>query len=278
MFYAKNFIFDGITSEQMGLSLGELNGSGEATTSGGSDIEILSEKIFRKPVPYLYGVEQKPVLEFPLSVYSETEITAGGYSRISGVLFGQQSYKKLRIIQDDMSDVYFNCFLRSPQIIRIGNIIRGITFTVTCDAPWGWREPKTVSYNLQSLYPTSTLSDLQFYSIPTLYNDSANSYYTYPTNLALTLRSSGGTAHIMNVSDNSRRSTFTFTYPGNQTVYTFPITLNCELQTLSAPYVDFPLNYFNRKWLRLLKGKNILEITGNVREISITYPIAFKIG
>jgi phage-related protein len=131
MFYGKTFIFDGQPSEFYNLYLGELNGSGEGTTTA-QDVTLLTQKVYRRPVPLLYGAEQTPVLSFPLSFYSPDEITAESLSEISGWLFSQQNYKVLRICQNDMSDIYFNCFLTAPQITRVGNIIQAISCTVMC--------------------------------------------------------------------------------------------------------------------------------------------------
>ena len=70
MFLARTFIFDDIPSETYNLELGELGNSGEATTSGSNNVELLTKKLFRRPVPLYYGAEQTPVLQFPLSAYS----------------------------------------------------------------------------------------------------------------------------------------------------------------------------------------------------------------
>jgi phage-related protein len=266
MFYAKTFIFDDKPSEFYSLYLGEFSGSGDATTSASNDLSLLTLKLFRRPVPLFWGAEQTPVLQFPLSMYSDAkEIDAMQYSTISTWLFAQQAYKKLRICQPDMQDVYFNCFLTAPQVVRQGNIIRGFTTTVTCDAPWGWKVPKYYSYtyNPNSYSISDTVSFL---------NESANGFYTYPTPLKITANTFGGSVTITNITDNSR--VFTLNVLPNEVV-----TLDCDHQIISSTLVTYPLyNLLNQHWLRLLPGVNTLSISGNVYKIEITTPIAVKVG
>lgn len=262
-FYGNSFIFDGVPSEFYNLYLGQVGGEGESTITG-SDVSLLTQKIFRRPAPFLYGVEQTPVLSFPLHVYSEDEISLPHYSKIAGWLFANQNYKVLRICQEDMQDVYFNAFFTSPEIIRIGNIIKAFTTNVICDSPFGYREPKTYSY---SGYDGVSMSDTF-----EIFNESANIFYSYPQSLTITANIYGGSVTITNVTDNNRQ--FIFLLSPNEV-----ITLNNDLQTVISSVETYPLSHFNKNWLRMLKGNNVFTITGNISSFSITTsPIEVKIG
>jgi len=262
-FHAKVFIYDGIPSEQYDLYLGDVGGSGESTTSGSNDVGLLTQKLFRRPVPLYFGAEQTPVLSFPLSIYSPNEITADSYSTISGWLFGSQNYHELRICQDDMYETYFNALLTAPQVMRIGNVIQTITSTVICDSPWGYREPKTFTENYGDGY--SIHDTINFY------NESANSFYTYPTELVITANIFGGSITITNASDMNRQFVLTL-------LPLEVLTLNCDLQFISSSLVTYPLSKFNKMWLRFVRGLNVLSVVGNISNISITSPIAVKVG
>jgi phage-related protein len=262
-FYAKNFTFDDIPSEFYNLYLGEYNGSGEAITAASSDVSLLTQKLFRKPVPLFWGAESTPVLSFPVSVYCPGELTADEFSNVSAWLFGQMNYKELRICQNDMQEVYFNCFLTSPQIVREGNLIRGMTFTVVCDAPWGWKQSKTYTYGTYGGY---TINETVY-----LLNESANNGYTYPSSLIVTGNIFGGTATITNVSDASRQ--FIYTLSPSEVV-----TIDCENQIMTSTLVTYPIASFNLNFLRLIRGYNQLQFTGNITSVSITSPVAVKIG
>jgi len=270
-FSAKTFIFQDTPSEFLNLYLGgaesvSIAKSGEVSTAGGSDVTLLTQKIYRRPIPLFYGAEQTPVLSFPLSMYSPSDdgITPESYSEIATWLFGQMNYGKLRICQNDMQDIYFNCFLTAPQIIRVGNIIRMVDTTVVCDSPWAWKEPRTYSYSYDT--NVETISDTQ-----SINNESANNFYTFPTNLVITANIFGGSVDIMNTQDANRE--FILTLLPNEIV-----TINCDLQIISSNLVTYPLAGFNKNFLRLIQGVNDLTINGNVKSISITYPVATKIS
>ena len=267
-FVAKDFIFRDIPSEFFNIHIGDSgssgSGGGEASTDGSSNVTILSQKIYRNPTVLYFGAEQATVLSFPLSMYIEGEgLDAQSYSEVSSWLFGQQSYSKLRLCQNDLIDTYFDCFLVDPKVEKVGNLIRGITCTVVCSAPWGFKSPKT---SLYSWADTQTITDTINY-----YNSSQNSYYTYPSNLVITANSFGGSISITNVSDNSRQ--FLLTVSGNEVV-----TINCQTQTISSTVETYPIQNFNMKFLRFKKGLNILNISGAVLSISITSEIASKVA
>jgi hypothetical protein len=262
-FYGNVFIYDSIPSEFHNISIGEFNGGGESTTSGSNNVEPLTQKLFRRPTPLFFGAEQTPVLSFPLSMYCKNEIDALEYSGIAKWLFGQQEYKKLRICQEDMYDTYFNCLMTEPEIMRIGNMIQGFKTNVVCDSPWGWKEPKEYAYT----YTGVNVSD----SI-TLFNESANTFYTYPTLLVITANRFGGGITITNTTDNDREFII-------DTLEAYEvITMNCDLQFISSSEITYPLENFNKNWLRFIKGRNDLTITGNVSSISIISPVAVKVG
>jgi phage-related protein len=261
-FYASTFVFNSIPSEFFNIYLGTINDNGESVTTTSSDISPLVQKLFRRPSVLFWGAEQIPTLSFSLNMYSPDEITAESFSEISTWLFGQNNYQILRICQNDLVDVYFNCFLVEPQIIRVGNIIRGISCVVQCDSPWGWKPSKTYAY----AYTGYTITDAI-----NLLNESANSFYTYPTNLVITANGYNGSVSIVNTSDTSRTSTWTLT--ANEVV-----TMDCDKQIITSTIATYPLANFNKNWLRLIRGYNNLVISGNISALSITSPIAVKIG
>lgn len=272
-FYANTFIFNDVPSEFHNLYIGELGGSGEATTAASSDVTLLTQKIYRRPVPLFYGAEQMPVLQFTLSMYSPAEITAGDFSEISTWLFGQNNYKKLRICQNDMQEVYYNCFLTAPQLTRIGNTIQAITCTVTCDAPWGWKEEENIILNYDP-------DQYSVYDDILINNESANGFYTYPTSLVIRANVFGETVTIRNVTDSNRD----FIYGEINNIpptYLLPyeiLSINNDLQTISSTLVTYPLENFNKNFLRLVQGTNNLIITGGIQELSLKYQVAAKIG
>lgn len=265
-FYARTFIFDGIPSEFYDLYIGEFGGTGDSTSDGSNDVELLTEKLFRRPSPLFFGAEQDPVLDFSLSAYFQRELSAQEYSGVSKWLFGQQKYKVLRICQEDMQQVYFNAFLTAPSIRRIGNMIQGFEAKVICDAPWGWRDSKTYPY---------VFSDDSVYATTKLFNESTNSFYTYPTTLYFKANLFGGTVKITNLTDdpNELRPMIQINLLPNE-----QITMNCDLQFIASTLSYYPLQNFNKNWLRFVPGLNNLKIEGSLLELAIVSPIAVKVG
>jgi len=262
MFLGTNFIFDEIPSEFFNLYLGENNGSGESSSQGSSSVEPYLQEVYRRPSPYLFGVQQKPVLSFQLSAFVPNHLTAPDFEAVNKWLFGHMQYKKLRIVQEDMTYIYFNCVLKNPQFERAGNYLRGFSCTVDCDSPWGWSFPKTETFSFGDAYYTSTQVIIN--------NVSENNFYTYPL-INIEMNIFGGTASIINESDLNRQFLFT----GLSSVET--IVIDNDRQIIDSDS-GARLSDFNKNWMRLKPGKNILDISGNISEISFVYSPARKVG
>lgn len=191
-FYATDFIFDGIPSEEFGLIISSPDG--ESYTTGSHNVELITDEIYRRHTPYFYGVKQSEMLSIPGSIRSvKGEITQVDASYIQTWLFGQMTFKDLIIVQPDMEEYYFKCFLLEPEIVRVGNIIIGFDFRIQLDSPFAYGEEVTVEYTTPA---TSTVS---------FFNESDNNYYTYPT-VIIEMASSGTGlyAKVTNQSDGNR--------------------------------------------------------------------------
>jgi len=266
-FFGKTFIFNGVPSEAYGLYISTPDG-GDGSFTAGSGIEPITEKIYRRPVPYMYGVDQTPVLEIPLSVYSDGFIDQERSQRIERWLFGQTQYQKLIIVQNDLQVVYYNCFLTEPQKTVVGNQITGYNFTALCDAPWGWTNEINNRYTYSANSPTSTIINI------TMSTD--NNYYTFPT-VVFTMNTLGGNFSLTNQSDNNRVFSFTGLLSNEE------ITVQNDLGIITSKIngVDsgfFRVQKFNKNLFRMVKGLNKIQILGNVLNLSIKYKLAKKTG
>ena len=54
-FYGKSFIFNDIPSEVYGLRIFDFNASNPNVSSGGGEVSIFEEWLYRREVPYFYG-------------------------------------------------------------------------------------------------------------------------------------------------------------------------------------------------------------------------------
>lgn len=261
-FWGSTFVFDGVPSETHSLYIASPDG-GDVDVTGASDVELYTEKVFRKPRVYLLGVEQSPVLSFEVSFNSPREITSVDQGIIQAWLFGHSQYKKLQIVQSDIQEVYYNCFLRNPRIHKVGNIVRGFKATVECDAPWGWTFEKTKTYTYSS--GGSINSDIVFNNIS---NDNG---YLYPS-VSFTMNTFGGDFSITNSSDNSRIFTF------SELSASETITVDNERNVITSSLGLNRLSNFNKKWFRMIRGINLINFSGDITSVSLTYQFAKKVS
>jgi phage-related protein len=262
-FYAKSFIFDGVPSEYYDMRVFSFEGGGLINSPAGSDIEIFSKSVYRRPKTYLYGSSQRPVLTFPLVFGSFTQVDGETRSAIEKWLFGHSVYKILSIEQCDMDGFYYNCLLTSPKSIFIGNLNYAYSCEVSCDSPWMWEYPKT----LTKTYSGSVVTDETF----TFFNNSANNDYLYPS-CTFALNGIGTSFTLINESDNNRAFTFTDLLAGET------MTIDNDRKILSSSTGLYRLAKFNLNWLRLLPGANVLHLTGAISSFTMTTQLAKKAG
>lgn len=262
-FYAANFIYDSVISSEYGLHI--TSGDGDSNWSAAS-VELHTQSIYRRPRNYLLGVQQTPVLSIPVQINVPVELSAEESAAVSSWLFGQMNYKKLQIIQSDMQYVYFNCIFTSPQLIRVGNIIRGFSSTIVCDSPFAWEFPKTTTYSYNA-------NGYMAYEDITMVNSSDNPDYTYPT-ISFTMNNIGGGLTITNNSDTSGSSSREFIFTGLSAGEV--ITVNNDYQLITSSTGTNRLSNFNYKWLRYVPKANELHVEGNISSLSFTNQFARK--
>lgn len=259
-FWGNTFVFNGIPSETYNLYISSPDG-GMVDTTGSGDVELHTQTVFRRPKPYLLGVQQTPVLSYDVQFTSPDELMVEDIRIIQAWLFGQNDYKKLQIMQFDMQDVYFNCFLTSPRIVKNGNLIKGIAGTVVCDSPFAWSFPKTV----RRTYAGSANETYVFNNV------SDNNYYEYPTVIA-TMSNAGGSFTVKNVTDNNREFIVTG-LSGNEI-----LTVDNDHCIITSSTALRRLSNFNQNWFRLVRGVNRLEITGTLNQLDFVYSPARKLA
>jgi phage-related protein len=262
-FWAKSFIFDGIPSEIYDMRVFSFEAGGLVNSPAGANIEIFDKQIYRKPKPYFYGVSQRPVLQFPLTFGSFNVVNGDSRSLIKKWLFGNLNYKILQLVQCDLDGIYFNCFLTDPSDLYVANVNYAFSCTVTCDAPWGWEYPKTITHT----YSGSSIQNRSF----TFNNLSDDLDYMYPT-LSFTLNSLGGDFTLTNASDSSRIFKFTGLSAGET------ITVDNYRQIITSSTGLYRISNFNLNWFRLLSNLNNLSYVGAIDSFSMTYQEARKIG
>lgn len=273
-FYGKTFIFDGVPSETYGLAIYNFDQS-VVDSNGGGDIEIITDQLYRRPVPYLLGVQQKPVLEFDITFGSETPLDATTRSIIGKWLFGRTSYKKLQIVQCDMQDYYYNCFITESKVKYIGNLAYGVNAHVVCDAPWGWESSKTITKTYSGGAVSDTIN---------LMNYSSNTDYTYPI-ITFTLSNLGNYIYLLNTNDPVvpvRQFGYTSLNALEKIVTDNDKQIITSYTLSSGSYVASGLlrvANFTKIWFRMVPGMNRIQMASNgLTSFQITYQFARKVG
>ena len=257
-FYAKTFVFDGTASDSYGLFCAKKDSSGIDASPLGSEVTIIEDYVNRRETPYFYGVLFNSKLMFPISFFSEDPIPRERVSEISRWLFGLPTYRQLKIIQDDMGDIYYNCMLMQTSLISIGNQVYGFECIVVCDSPWAYGKDFTYT-------KTSATGAI------VVYNNSDNSRYTKPT-ITFTFSEDRENVSIQNTTDTGS-SAMTFTSVSEDEV----ITVNTDLRIITST-AELIQDRFNGNYMYLVQGNNAITVTGTIDTLTIEYTPARKVG
>ena len=252
-----NFIFDGIPSEKFGLFLCSVNDTGVKTNEGGGSVTIHTDKTPLMDYNYLMGVEYDDVFEFTMTFGSHEAKDRFDISLINNWLIGHSEYKKLQIIQHDLTNIYYNCILNDYRIVTFGNYAYAFECTVTCDRQTALGNKRTFKY--------SKLGEIKHT------NASHSNRITYPV-LKFTTNSPDATLSIINKSNNDWETKFEGLSSGET------IILDNQLQTIESSTGLFRLENFNKHWFELVPNINKLMVTGNVDSITIEYNEVRKVG
>lgn len=264
-FWTHSFLYDGIPSEKFELFIISNNSSGIVQANGSSSVQLYTENVYRRVKPYLYGVQQTPVLSFTLSFASFKPICAEKQALIQTWLLGQQSYKKLQIIQPDYQDVYFNCIMTNPIFNCIGNFAYSMSCTVTCDSPFAWEMPRTITRrNIvgQQSFDINNTSNLNDYVYPKLVFELSNTStgFTLTNNSLLYANGERETLSMTNLA------------PGET------ITMDCDLGIISSSLGISRYQNFSGTFFRMKPFVNNISIGNDLSSFSVTYQNARRVS
>ena len=276
-FIAYDFMFDGIPSQRFDLKIITFEDGSLFDGVGSTSVEIITQRVLRKSVPYYLGRTQEPVLEFEITFGTASPISGMERSIISAWLFGRAGYKNLTILQDDLNGAYFKCFLKDPVPLYIGGLNYAFKCTVVCDSPWAYAPEKVFSGTAIKKESTG----VQF----TIYNDSNEDEYLYP----LVYFEVGEPTHpsptqivwFINLTDYGYDRIFNWNYltEGDK------ITVDNDLQIVTGVYTigGLPIpnvlsKFTSKNWFRLRPKQNDIAIYGSLNYYEISFTERLKIG
>lgn len=250
-FWAETFTFNGTSCQNYDLMLYDIGGDDSNDPEFASVVTVTDEWVGSRWRPYFYGSKFQNKLTFDLVFgVNECRIDQGEYltrSEIDAIatwLTGHDEYHWLTIDQEDLEGIRYRCMVTGLKTVSYGRIPWALQATVTCDGPFAYRTPTSVTYN------STGSRQIQFEN-----KSSLNGYY-YP--VIRFDRRSGTSFSIENVTDGGR----TFTMSNIPTSIT-TIQVDNDSCVITD---DQDINLYgncNYNWLRLKKGMNTLNLTGN---------------
>lgn len=258
MFKAVDFQYDGKSSTDFFLKIVNFSGGSDKTDSIGFPIEIEDEKIKRIDKPFFYGVEITPKLSFKLQIAylppdnQQELITRQTMGTITKWLC-QTTYRELKVIDIDYSNMIYNCMIMNPRQIEIGNVPYGLEFDVICDRP----------YAIYRQTITKTITGASSFIIKNIGFGNRNIL----PEVEFTLTGAGTDISIVNNSDGGRTFTFTGLSAG-ETVY----VNNQREEIKSSTNLNRNTN-FNFNWFRIVPAyNNQINVNGSC---IVTFRIEF---
>lgn len=260
MFKSLDFTYDGKSSTDYGLVLASLSKSGVKEYSIGVPLTIEEHKIKRNPKPLFLGTEVAEKLQFEVEmIYISPDPLKPDLTRqtIGSILkwLVKSEYHEFRVIDEDYSNIIYNCIFTEPQQINYDQYTFGLKFVAVCDRPWGYKK-QTISKNVAG-NATFIMNN------PSFYNG-----YIFPE-VEITLGAGGGNFSIINNSDNGRSFTFT-ELAGDEVIY-----VNNERNEIISNNGINRNNKFNFNWFRIAPTfSNSITINGTGKvEFRIEFPM-----
>lgn len=249
-FWGTEFIFDGVPCSEFGLMVYHFGSSGQEDVNFQNG-EIVEDRIPGRYDALTYGLVQNQSLEYTLvfganmeSIDANRSIDRYEVETVAAWLTGYSTRKWLTIIQDDMESFRYKCFISELKLITYGDMPWAFSCRVSCDSPFAYSLPEEYSYTVNGEEQVILFNRSSF-----------NGFYRPAIEIAM---HGGSDVSIQNLSDGNRTFRFAGLPGGNSLV----IYIDNKNQVITD---NMDLNlypYFNMKFMRLVRGDNILKIKG----------------
>lgn len=264
-FWGDEFIFDDIPCSEYGLMVYHFGSNSQEDVN--FQVGTVSEdRIAGRYDALTYGLVQNQALEYTLIFGANIEsLDSGAYidryevEAIAAWLTGHSKRKWLTIVQDDMESFRYKCMISELKLITYGDLPWAFSCRVSCDSPFAYTFPQEYMYEVQGE------KQVRFFNRST-YNG------FYRPNMEITING-GDSFRIENLTDNNRIFEFKGLPSGDPLVIS--VDNKNQIITNNEGFNLYP--YFNMKFLRLLKGDNILKLTGNA-EVKFVCEFPVNIG
>lgn len=261
-FYGSYFSYDGIPCTEYDLMIYDVNNTVQSGGGFSSSVTITEDRLARGYSSIFYGTSQNKPLTFTMvfglinaRAIEDKNLDRWDLEAVASWLTNANEYKDLVIEQDDMEMVKFKCIVTDLKIISWGNIPWAFSATIQCDSPFAYTFPETYTFS------GGTTRNR-------IFSRSSFKGFYYP--VMEIIRGGSGDIEIVNTSDNNRSFKLTNVPSGISRIYV-DNQKGIIKDTVNGVNL-YP--YFNFNFLRLVRGDNYLNITGNgTVSIICEYPI-----
>ena len=245
-FKALDFIINNLSGDTFGLKIGNFGSSGSETISS-SVIETKFVEMYGRDAPHYMGATMgSDTITIPITFVSlQGEINRQKLSDINKKLFKKLIPVNLKVLQDDLANVYFRGVFEKADPVSLGNGLYGIETSFKLLDNFAYENENTVS--LGSTFVNSSDSPLGLKPI-----------------IKFKMSSSGGNYTIKNTT-NGIEMVFTSLSGGEE------ITLDCDKQMITSSLDLRRLSNFNKQWMIFEQGVNKLEFSGNGTNPTVTF-------
>lgn len=246
MFKAFDFILDGKFLSEYGLFIQTINS--KTNHSLGGKVNIFQEQLYKVNKPLFQGASFNGQKSFDVRIGSKKPLSQEVVNDLCFWLEGYLEYRRIDFIQQDLSTVHFNVIIEKVDIGYIGNNPCYLTLSMICDSSYGYENKKQYKLNIGENKHMCT---------------SAMSGYTSPI---LKFRAKTTTpVRIVNRNNNSENTEL------QEVIAQETIIIDNEHQVITSDQGRLLGKVFNYRWFNLVRGMNIITITGDIENITIEY-------
>ena len=262
MLFVNNFEYDGINSAKYGLRFGHIDTERLKQICGNLEYnQVFYPSLNRQEI---HGVNKDEFpLSFDLEIISAEPISYWSAKEIKKWLFNSPTYKKLyasRIKDKTIEKIngeekrrYVECVFTNPEAMFYADGLHGWKCTCILSSGWAFQDEIEITYT-------------DFTENITVPVDSDNGEYIYPTfTFSAVAADRPVSPAIVNTSDNNRTMEIK-DIPAQTEVYVDSAVGTITDNTGTSLYP----NLVNQKFLRLVNGNNVLQVTG-ISKLKIKY-------
>lgn len=137
------FIFNGVPSEFYGCSIVFIEEDPNKRTSGDGRT-FTTIKPLRSAKQSVLDVQVDQPLSFGIEIVFDDPVDIHTLTEVKSWLASPLKFCKLQVCSDLFDQYYWNCYITLNNDLIYAGGYRGVTATVTCDAPWAWSEQRDI--------------------------------------------------------------------------------------------------------------------------------------